>query len=193
MRKFLIVLFCLCVPVGASLWCRRVARALIEARVALRPLTFADRGPLVDILQNPKVEEIYGFDFNEVSFSGLVTPPEAPTWKSKYFSVVDDHTGRIIGMVGIEKRTEEEVSLTRVFHPDYWGQGYGTEAAELLIEKAFYQYGIRKIRSTTPVTNERAWRSLEKMGFRRVREIPVGRLTRQKVYYLYELDRDQGP
>ena len=60
---------------------------------------------------------------------------------------------------------------------DRWGKGYGTEAVNLLLEIVFDQQGWHRAELYTLVENERAIRSAEKCGFRRVG------LARESAYY----------
>jgi RimJ/RimL family protein N-acetyltransferase len=57
-----------------------------------------------------------------------------------------------------------------------WGQGYGTEASELMLEHAFVNLGLHRIGLSVFAFNSRAIRSYEKAGFRvegRLREAIV--------------------
>ncbi len=48
---------------------------------------------------------------------------------------------------------------------DAWGQGYGTEATELMLEHAFTRLGLHRVALTVFEFNVRAIRSYEKCGF----------------------------
>nr|MBA3627817.1 GNAT family N-acetyltransferase [Chloroflexota bacterium] len=47
-----------------------------------------------------------------------------------------------------------------------WGQGYGTEAASLMLAHAFERLGLHRVGLSVFSFNERAIRSYEKAGFR---------------------------
>ena len=51
---------------------------------------------------------------------------------------------------------------------ELWGKGYGTEAMELLLEIVFDHQGWHHAELWTLAENERAIKSFEKTGFRRV-------------------------
>jgi len=189
MRKIIYVLLCVCIPVGAGYWCHRVSAALVESKVALRPITLADRAAISAILSHPKVLERSGDKFDPADFEGMVTPAGKTAWREQNFSIVDDHTGKIIGIVGIGKRTEDEVNLMYNLHPDYWGQGYASEAVHLMIDKTFYEFGIPKIRGLARAKNEPSWKLMEGVGFSRERQIPVGRPGQEEIYYQYSLEK----
>jgi RimJ/RimL family protein N-acetyltransferase len=48
----------------------------------------------------------------------------------------------------------------------YWGQGYGTEAIQLLLEYAFSELNLFRVTLNVFAYNERAVRSYEKAGFK---------------------------
>jgi RimJ/RimL family protein N-acetyltransferase len=48
---------------------------------------------------------------------------------------------------------------------DVWGQGYGTEATELMLEHAFNRLGLHRVALSVFAFNERAIRSYQKAGF----------------------------
>ena len=48
---------------------------------------------------------------------------------------------------------------------DAWGQGYGTEATQLMLEHAFARLGLHRIGLSVFAFNERAIRSYQKAGF----------------------------
>ncbi|MBN1934107.1 MAG: GNAT family N-acetyltransferase [Anaerolineae bacterium] len=87
-----------------------------------------------------------------------------------WFTVVLRESDRIIG----------EAGLLRMFHPwrttdlsivlgekDTWGQGYGTEAIDLLLDYAFGYLGFHRVSIGVVGFNERALLFYEKVGFRR--------------------------
>jgi RimJ/RimL family protein N-acetyltransferase len=49
---------------------------------------------------------------------------------------------------------------------DYWGKGYGTEAARLIIDYGFQQLNLHRISSGAFAFNERSIRLQKKVGFR---------------------------
>jgi RimJ/RimL family protein N-acetyltransferase len=64
-----------------------------------------------------------------------------------------------------EVRNDAEVGFA--LHPDYWGQGYVTEAARLLLVEAFHGLGLRRIWATCDARNEASIGVLEKLQMRR--------------------------
>ena len=57
-----------------------------------------------------------------------------------------------------------ELGIT-IGNKNYWGQGYGREAVNLLVAYAFRQHNLRKIWLQVHASNERAIRSYQACGF----------------------------
>ncbi|MDQ3493351.1 MAG: GNAT family N-acetyltransferase [Chloroflexota bacterium] len=78
-------------------------------------------------------------------------------------------TDRLIGLTTFSSLDPENGSV--LFHitlgeRDVWGQGYGTEAASLMLGHAFERLGLHRVGLSVFSFNERAIRSYEKAGFR---------------------------
>lgn len=80
---------------------------------------------------------------------------------------------RLIGNVGVRKDKAEstEGELGCELAPDYWNNGYATEATKAMIGFGFKQLGLHRISATTMADNKGAWRVLEKLGMRREGEL----------------------
>jgi RimJ/RimL family protein N-acetyltransferase len=78
-------------------------------------------------------------------------------------------TDRLIGLTTFSSLDPDNGSV--LFHitlgeSDIWGQGYGTEAASLMLAHAFERLGLHRVGLSVFSFNERAIRSYEKAGFR---------------------------
>ena len=62
-----------------------------------------------------------------------------------------------------DRRAELGYGLARA----YWGCGYATEAAGLLVRFGFERLGLMRIQAACAVENERSMRTLERLGMRR--------------------------
>jgi RimJ/RimL family protein N-acetyltransferase len=76
--------------------------------------------------------------------------------------------GRVIGTVGvtITRQSHREGELGYVFSPDYWGQGYATEATVALLRFGFGELKLHRIFATCDPRNRASSRVLEKAGMR---------------------------
>jgi ribosomal-protein-alanine N-acetyltransferase len=77
--------------------------------------------------------------------------------------------GRLIGsaMLTVVSAEHQRGEIGYVVHPDWWGRGIATEAAELLLELGFQTLGLHRIEATTRPDNTASWRVLEKIGMQR--------------------------
>lgn len=85
-----------------------------------------------------------------------------------YLAVCLKDTGRLIGLLAIKQRENEEKrvhGLGYVFHPVYQGQGYGTEACQAAVAYLFDELGADQIVSSTAAANGPSRRLLGRLGF----------------------------
>jgi RimJ/RimL family protein N-acetyltransferase len=84
------------------------------------------------------------------------------------YAITVRETGRLIGSTTFSNLDPDNSST--LFHisigePDAWGEGYGTEATELMLWLAFERIGLHRVALSVFAFNERAIRSYEKVGF----------------------------
>src|SRR6266850_1425031 len=70
-----------------------------------------------------------------------------------------------VGMVGVDWREPDAPELGYWLGVDYWGQGFGTEAARAVIDFTFEEFDIEHLISGARVTNPASRNILEKCGF----------------------------
>ncbi len=76
--------------------------------------------------------------------------------------------GDPMGVVGLEPQENEPERIGRLgiwIHPEYHGEGYGTEAMELFVTYAFDQLNYHKLYARAHEGNEASQRLFEKVGF----------------------------
>lgn len=83
---------------------------------------------------------------------------------------------QFIGFVGLATPTWQPpfpinhppcVEIGWMIHPDHWGQGYATEAAQAALHYGLQVLGLPEIVSFTTQTNVRSQRVMEKIGMSR--------------------------
>jgi len=91
-----------------------------------------------------------------------------PTYFSIFSKVVYIHIG-ICCLYNLGQYPGAQLSIemgVRIFNPEYWGKGYGTELVKGL---TYYAYGLlpelNHLILKTPIDNKRALRCYEKCGF----------------------------
>jgi RimJ/RimL family protein N-acetyltransferase len=87
---------------------------------------------------------------------------ENETW-----AVTRKEDGKILGGIGLHTTRVDTVrELGYVLHPDFWGKGIMTEAAEAVIDFGFRELQLDAITVRRNVTNTRSGRVIQKCGFR---------------------------
>ena len=91
-----------------------------------------------------------------------------------FLAVIVRSTGRLIGLLHIGRKKEEEAArvhgLGYVFHPDVHGQGYATEACRAGIAQIFGPWEADEITTGTHPDNKPSVRLLHRLGLQRVTE-----------------------
>jgi RimJ/RimL family protein N-acetyltransferase len=80
-----------------------------------------------------------------------------------------------IGICGLIKRDAlQDVDIGFAFLPEYWGKGYGFEAASAVLALGKKKFGLKRIVAVTNPDNARSIRLLEKLGlhFKQMVRIP---------------------
>ncbi len=83
------------------------------------------------------------------------------------FKVLQNTTGHLLGMAKLEIREENgsEAELGYLLQPEYWGQGYGNEIAEVLLEVAKTDPRLKRVYAITDPQNIASRKILLKNGF----------------------------
>jgi RimJ/RimL family protein N-acetyltransferase len=86
---------------------------------------------------------------------------------SVWFSIIDSKFGRLMGAIMLLKldMTERKAFWGIKMDKAYWRQGFGSEAARLLLRYAFTDLSLRRLRSATHSSNVASQRFQEKLGF----------------------------
>jgi [ribosomal protein S5]-alanine N-acetyltransferase len=71
--------------------------------------------------------------------------------------------------------------------PSLWGEGLGSEATRAMLEHLGAHYGVVRCLATVDRRNERSWRLLERLGFRRTDDAEANALEVQAGDHLYQL------
>ena len=89
--------------------------------------------------------------------------------KDKCFDLAIEHRidGRVIGLLTLIRRRHAMGEIGWALDRDYWGQGYGTEAASGLIDYAFSALKLHRVQATTSIDNDRSIRVMERLQMRR--------------------------
>lgn len=73
-----------------------------------------------------------------------------------------------MGMTGLHPMEQPNVVEIGIWlHPDYHGNGYGTEASKLMVDHAFNELGVHRVKARAMANNKGSNRIWEKLGFKR--------------------------
>lgn len=83
---------------------------------------------------------------------------------------------RLVGFAGLLRSDDEAPNLVYGVHPDFWGEGYATEAARAVLSYALKRLALPKVKADVDESNVESVRVLEKLGMKIVkRAVPEGR------------------
>jgi [ribosomal protein S5]-alanine N-acetyltransferase len=91
--------------------------------------------------------------------------------EGEVWAIVHRAENRVIGSIGLHHRPDEslhqegDLVLGYVLGQSYWGNGFMTEAAECLLEQAFFRWNVPRIRVSHFKENITSQRVIEKLGF----------------------------
>ena len=93
---------------------------------------------------------------------------QSMTDEARNYAVDLRSENRLIGHVGFHPWYAPRIyELGWVFHPQYHGRGYATEAAEALLRYGFESLSVHRVIATCQPENPSSWRVMEKLGMQR--------------------------
>lgn len=141
-------------------------------RLILRVRTVADAEDIFDYASRPEVSYPAGFPpvktlEDEIYYLEHILPERNQKENLPAgYGIVVKGTDKIVGSVDFNHRHEDDVlELGYILHPDYWGRGYVSEAARVLIDLAFKELNLHKIELSCFGYNLQSQRVAEKLGF----------------------------
>jgi ribosomal-protein-alanine N-acetyltransferase len=143
-------------------------------RLILRELLFSDAEGMYVLDSNPNVHQYLG---NKPVGSIEESNKYIENIRNQYtqngigrYAVILKETDEFIGWAGIKYITEPENGHVNFFDigyrlmEDYWGKGYGYEAAKAWLDYGFNEMNIQKMIATVNKENIASRRILEKIG-----------------------------
>ncbi len=134
-------------------------------RVRLRPLEERDFGRLIEIGAEPEVARWWP------AVAAAELAEKAAGEEDDTVGLTIELDGRVVGMIQFHEETTPDfrhagidIFLTTVCH----GQGLGADAVRTLARHLFEERGHHRVTIDPAAANDRAIRSYERVGFRRV-------------------------
>lgn len=156
-------------------------------RLELRPYTEDDRAFFLGLVTDPALTEHMDSPSTRADANALferLLPPRDPAIAA--FAIVGADGGACGHIALVKLAGDTPAELLFMVAADKQGQGCATEAARALIQRAAVA-GISLVAATADSANHASNAVLEKLGFRRVREITDD----PPAYWLYEWRQGQ--
>ena len=117
-------------------------------------------------------ESLAGPEVSEAFLSRLRETPAPDPWQDG-FGVVHLAEDRLIGLCSFNGPPDEDgaVEISYGIAPRYEGRGYATEAARLIMARAFADDRVQRVRAHTLPQRNASTRILQKCGFKGHREV----------------------
>jgi len=148
---------------------------LLESdRILLRRFTDADIDAFVAYRNDPEVARWQGWDVPYPRESAIERFEEMknqdsdpPNWLQ--MPIVVKATDEVIGDCAyfLNKNDKRKALIGCTVAQKYWRKGYAAESLNLLLAYLFEERGVHRIVAETDVENVAAWKTLERLGFRR--------------------------
>ncbi|WNG51444.1 GNAT family N-acetyltransferase [Archangium minus] len=145
--------------------------AIESARLILRPLQLEDARAVQRLAGDREVAENAAgipYPFEDGMAEAWISSLDA---RSHVFALCLPDSGEMIGAAGLVEAAEERprtAELSYWLGRAYWGQGFGTEAAQALVRYGFETLGLESIHANCFSRNPGSRRVLEKAGFRHI-------------------------
>jgi [ribosomal protein S5]-alanine N-acetyltransferase len=158
-------------------WPRSIPRLTTE-RLVLRALTPEDCEDYFKLNADPRVMETYGISVHKKKAQTLnLIRFLHEQFKARMFlrwGIFVKETGQLIGDIGywrfVDLRARGEIGSK--LSPNFWGQGFGTEAVEAVAEYSFQKLNLQSIEGNADVQNLGSIAMLKKVGFIEIGVIP---------------------
>jgi RimJ/RimL family protein N-acetyltransferase/catechol 2,3-dioxygenase-like lactoylglutathione lyase family enzyme len=143
-------------------------------RLILRDFVLSDFDAVHTYASDPLVTRFTSFGPNTVDetrdflsrsiYAGSVSPRQIHT-----FAVIERSSGHLIGGCGLEPcdGTGRHYAFGYCLHRDWWGRGFGQEAARALVQFGFDRLQAHRLWAHVFLGNSASVRILEALGFRR--------------------------
>ena len=103
------------------------------------------------------------------------------------WTVVEKKSNDVLGWCGLKYHPEEGyVDLGYRIHYKYWGNGFGTEAAQACLDYGFETLGIKEVVGRISMENKASIRVLEKIGMKFWKKAPCEGIEDSLFYRIFK-------
>ncbi len=141
-----------------------------------REFTKNDVQPLFELNSNPNVIKYVHEpaptleNVTDILFNSIL--PQYTLYKHGRWAVHLKSNDEFIGWCGLKYiKEDDEIDLGYRFKEEYWGNGYGYEAAKATIDYGFKNLKLKRIVATALPQNTASWKIMEKCGMKCIGEM----------------------
>lgn len=163
-------------------------------RLFLRNYKTTDFEDIIKYFADEEVSKYEDFDpMSEEQVRDIITE-----WKDMDNRLVVELKARqiVIGSIGYWIDGEGHHCIDYDFNPEYYGNGYATEAGAAMIRYLFETTDISAVYGDCDVRNTASWKLLERLGFQRIKQLDNQSYKNDKLgapilisTFLYEIRR----
>ena len=139
-------------------------------RLLIRPIGSGDLNNIFGGLSNPELTRFYGVHYDTVEACNTQmdwyrTLEEER--KGYWWAVCLKEDRTFIGAGGFNNldKTHKKAEFGFWLMPEYWGKGYMQEAASMMIDTAFDEWGLHRIEGFVESENFACKKAISKLGF----------------------------
>jgi ribosomal-protein-alanine N-acetyltransferase len=175
--------------------CRYISRTMLGQtdRIYLRTPEEKDLDQILALWTNPAVTRHIGGPrepqvvldhFRQVTRDPEAFAQEEAEW---WWSIVELHSGELVGLchlIGKEVEGQTEVDVGYFLLPAYWGQGYATEAASVIVAYAFCELQLESVVAIIDPGNNASVSVARRLGMQLEQEVLRSDGVTRRVYRL---------
>ncbi|HMQ63075.1 MAG TPA: GNAT family N-acetyltransferase [Flavilitoribacter sp.] len=144
-------------------------------RLVLAELTWDDLGNIHDLYSCPEVEEFNtigipeDLNMTKILIRSTVEAARSGDQKNFGWTINLKSSGMFIGEAGLSV-TNDRFRMGEIYYnllPEFWGQGFATEAVKTIIKFGFEELRLHRIEAGVTTDNQMSIKVLEKVGMTR--------------------------
>jgi RimJ/RimL family protein N-acetyltransferase len=151
-----------------------IARTIVTDRLVLRPFTFADVDDVWAYMRLPEVGQhmLWAARDRAQSTEALTRMIAENSLENDgdYLTLAVTITGAstVVGHVelGLVSAEHQQGEIGYVFHPDYQGKGFATEAARAMVRLGFDELGLHRLIGRCSARNTASAKLMTRLGMR---------------------------
>ena len=142
---------------------------IVGERVILRKLRMSDADEIVKYCKDLDVSRYtqhIPHPYKKKHAVWWIKHCEKERTQKKGYTYAMEHDGALIGAISLYPRTEGVAEMGYWLGKPYWGQGFTTEAAKLVLEEAFKSLKLHKIYANHHPKNPASGEVMKKLGMK---------------------------